>query len=356
MLKAYNALIENNELQPDPAQQALAEKLEKLSGEIAEYESAKNSIKSRYLGRKPKAPNGMFIVGKVGRGKSMLVDLFMQNLDIKHKKSVHFHEFMRQVHKEVHLFRQYGAGDPVEQVAHEMAKDLTLLAFDEYEIKDVTNAMILSKLFGRMIEEGVVLIFTSNKIPEEHYKDGLQRQTYLDFCKELEESVEVFSLDAEQDYRLTKSSDEENFFTPLGYSSTQKLKEKFKIITGDAELEEETIEVDGREIKIRGLNKGKLKIAWVSFDELCGQPLGTGDYLTLAKKYKTIFLEDIPQLDESKSNEARRFINLIDVLYEKKARLICTAEAEPAELYTGKGKVSFEFKRTVSRLEEMRNS
>lgn len=349
MLKTYNSLIESGQLRADAAQAELANHLDKLEKAIYEYAEDSNSLKARYLGLKPNPPKGAYVYGKVGRGKSMIVDMFYEKLEIKGKKRMHFHEFMRKVHDEIHLFRSYGAADPVEQVAHAMAKGLVLFCFDEFEVSDVTDAMILSKLFEKMMEEGVVLIFTSNRRPEDHYKDGLQRKSYVEFCDVLASKADIVSLDSEQDYRTIETdSDIENFFSPLGYAATKELKKRYKEIGGGS-VKKITLEVKGRELQF----KASGKILRANFNELCGKALGSGDYLEIAQNFEAIILEDIPQMKPELRNEAKRFVTLIDVLYENKILLICAADAEPSELYTS-GSGDFEFRRTASRLTEMR--
>jgi cell division protein ZapE len=271
MLKTYNQLIESGQLQPDAAQKAIATELEKLANELVDYSERRGGFLAKLLRGSGLQPQGAFIFGKVGRGKTMLMDLFFEAVKIKQKRRVHFHEFMQSVHKEIHTFRKLGAADPVEQVAHAMAKDLLLLCFDEFEVTDVTDAMILSKLFGTMIDEGVVLVFTSNKAPQEHYKEGLQRQSYVEFCQKLEAAVQLLNLDSEQDYRQTFAAGEhENFFVPLGYESEARFYERFKTL-GGKKLVKQPLEVNGRIIELHACDS----IGWASFDELCAQPLGT---------------------------------------------------------------------------------
>ena len=349
MLTHYNQLIQSGKIKADAAQAALAHKLQTLEDELISY--SKKGFLGKLLAGKNAAPRGIFIYGKVGRGKSMLMDGFFNELAINGKLRRHFHEFMDDVHGRIHKFRQQHAADPVKSAGREIAAGVKILCLDEYEINDVTDAMILSKLFGKMIEDGVVLVFTSNKKPEDHYKDGLQRNAYLEFCNYLETVVDVESLDSRQDYRMlaVDAESHENYFTPLGYESTHKLKEKFKVLTHDAKIKTTIVKVKGREINLRSVGK----VAYASFNELCAKPLGAADYIAIAKKFDTLFLEGIPEMNEESRNEARRFINLVDILYEGKTRFICSAAAEPAELYRGFSG-NFEFARTASRLTEMR--
>jgi cell division protein ZapE len=350
MLKSYNQLIESGQLRPDDAQEDVAKLLASLAAELVHYTERRGGFLAKLMRGSGLQPQGLFIVGRVGRGKTMLMNLFYEHVPIKQKKRVHFHEFMQNVHKEIHTFRKLGAGEPVEQVAHALAKDLLLLCFDEFEVTDVTDAMILSKLFGAMMEEGVVLVFTSNKVPLDHYKTGLQRGSYVEFCEKLEKSVKIAPLDSEQDYRETFAAGEhENFFTPLGYKAEARLHERFKTLGGES-LSKYKLDVNGRIIELESSGK----IAWASFEELCAKPLGAGDYLEIAKNFGALFLHDVPQMKAESRNEARRFVTLVDILYENKILLVMTAEVEPSKLYIS-GTGDFEFKRTVSRLTEMRS-
>ena len=350
LIKTYNQLVDDGKLLPDGAQEVVIVQLASLSKEMRKYADKRDSFFSKLSLKSTKAPSGAFIIGRVGRGKTMVMDLFFDHVDVKRKRRVHFHEFMQKVHREIHTFRKLGAGDAVEQVAHSLAKDILLLCFDEFEVTDVTDAMILSKLFGTMIEEGVVLVFTSNKVPLDHYAQGLQRQSYVDFCGDLQEAVEIHSLDSDQDYRQKfERGEEENFFVPLSYKSSSRMNERFKSM-GGAGLKKQVLEAGGRTIELQASGK----IGWASFNELCAKPLGTADYLAIAKNFESLFLLDVPQMKAESRNEARRFVTLVDILYENKTKLVMTVEVEPDELYTS-GSGDFEFKRTASRLTEMRS-
>lgn len=346
----YKNLTQSGKIKPDDAQENLANALDELKKHLTNFQRIKKGFIARLLGKSAQPPRGIFIYGKVGRGKSMLMDGFYKILPFKQKLRRHFHEFMQEVHERIHIFRSQGANDPVKQAALEIIKGKKILCLDEYEVRDVTDAMILSKLFSAMIEKKVVLVFTSNKPPSEHYKDGLQRASYLEFCKLLEQYVDIISLDSKQDYRLLAEQSAENYFTPLGYESTQSLKNKFKSLTEDAVPKTVKLKIKGRELEIKAVGK----TAWATFNELCSTALGTADYLAIAKKFDTLFLDGIPIMDEENRNEAQRFINLIDVLYENKTRLICSAAAQPADLYNGHSG-GFEFNRTASRLIEMKS-
>ena len=339
MLEYYNKLLEEGQIKPDTAQEAVAEKLAKLGQALI--------AKSGKLFKKKSAkPKGLFIYGKVGRGKSMLMDAFYKSLQLEEKKRVHFHEFMQNVHARLHVARAKGLG--VSEVAAEMAEGVRLLCFDEYEVNDVTDAMILSKLFRVMSERGVVFVFTSNKRPEEHYKEGLQRASYLEFCMYLSTQVSVVSLDSKRDYRMNRHLEANNYFMPLSYETTSALKERFKSIAAEP-LKIVTLDVNGRDLKLRASGR----IALAEFSELCGENLGNADYIAIAQNFDVLFLENIPKMDEDLRNEARRFINLIDILYEHKTLLIASADAEPADLHHGSTS-GFAFARTASRLTEMR--
>lgn len=345
MLEYYNQLIASGKIKADAAQGRLAEVLQKLEQDVTKYAKSRKG----FFRKKVEQPRGLFIYGKVGRGKSMMMDGFFKSLSIQNKLRRHFHEFMDEVHGRIHILRKHNVADPVVAAADEISKDIKILCLDEYEVSDVTDAMILSRLFGKMIEDGVVLVFTSNKKPEDHYKEGLQRSTYLEFCKFLKAHTDVASLDSKQDYRLLSEGNAENYFAPLGFESTQELKDKFKSLTHDAKIETTKVKVKGREVNIRAVGK----IAYATFAELCAKPLGAADYIAITKKFDTLFLEGIPIMDEENRNEARRFINLIDVLYDAKTKFICSAAAEPDLLYKGTTG-GFEFGRTASRLTQMR--
>ena len=343
----YNQLIESGKIKPDEAQSTMAKKLHELKLQLEAYAAPK-----KFLRKAAPKPMGLFIHGKVGRGKSMLMDGFYSRVNTEQKKRVHFHEFMQGIHARLHELRSQVIGDGqqvVERVAQDFTKNLKLLCFDEYEVNDVTNAMILSKLFKAMSEQGVVFVITSNKVPEDHYTNGLQRQSYLDFCNYLRTVVAVESLDSKRDYRMIQQSMAENYFVPAGYEGTQKLKEKFKSMSAE-HLDKCEIEVHGHKLELRAAGK----IAWAEFADLCAKNFGTADFLAIAKRFDVLFLENVPAMHEENRNEARRFINLVDILYENKVMLVISAAAEPDKLYTEATSGAFEFNRTASRLTEMR--
>lgn len=350
MLEYYNNLVKTGQIKADAAQEEVARELEVLSRELTEYAKPVGLL-GRVIGKKPIKPKGLFIYGKVGRGKSMLMDAFYKSLPVTEKKRVHFHEFMQAVHGLLHEARSkvIEGRDVVSEVAKQLAEGVKALCFDEYEVNDVTDAMILSKLFKAMAESGVVFVFTSNKRPEDHYKEGLQRQSYVEFCVYLNTQIKILSLDAKRDYRLNREMAADNYFIPADYESTQKLKERFKSISAEA-LKKIELEVQGRKILLRAAGH----VAFADFNELCGQPLGNADYIEIATRFDVLFLEGIPKMNEDLRNEARRFINLIDILYEHKVLLIASADAPPEELYAG-NTAGFEFNRTISRLKEMQS-
>ncbi len=331
----------------DKAQQEIAEKLESLRVQLE-----KKSLFKRRAGQ------GIYIYGDVGRGKSMLMYQFFDAVEIKNKRRVHFHSFMQEVHRSIHALREEykrskKEADFLPRVAEAIAAEARLLCFDEFQVKDIADAMILSRFFELLFAEGVTVVATSNRPPEDLYKDGLKRENFLPFIDLLKSKLDILFLDSLQDYRRKKlGSLETTYFTPLGKKADAFIKNLFTELANGHKPEPQVLEVNGREL---ALPRTYAHVAWCSFEELCAQPLAAGDYLAIAEEFDTLLLENIPILSAAKRNEATRFITLIDVLYENKTKLICTAEAAPEELYK-KGDNRFEFDRTISRLIEMQSS
>lgn len=298
-------------------------------------------------------PYGLYIWGDVGRGKSMLMDVFFNSLPMAQKKRQHFLQFMLDVHARIHKMRAADlSGDPILHVAGEIAKETQVLCFDEMQVHDITDAMILSRLFTALFNAGVVVVFTSNRPPEALYLNGIQRERFEPFIDLLRERVQIEELASKQDYRLGRATAlAHTYFTPASPEATAQLEQIFASLS----LHEPTAPLDlpvaGRTLHIR---KTCRDIACFSFAELCAQPLGALDYMALTALFHTFIITDIPQLSPDNHNEAKRFVTLIDVLYEAHAVLICSAAATPQQLYS-EGRGSFEFERTVSRLMQMQS-
>lgn len=281
----------------------------------------------------------------------MLMDLFFQHAGIAEKRRVHFHAFMQEVQAALHEARKTGVDDAIKPVAEDIARDLKLLCFDEMQITDIADAMIVGRLFERLFEAGVVVVTTSNRPPADLYKDGLNRQLFLPFIELLEERMEVYQLDAKTDYRQDRLSGEPVWFTPADANAKRAIDLIWRDLTGGRD-EPLTLEVKGRDVVIPRFWAGQAR---ASFAALCGTALGPADYLALVGAANVLVLEDIPQMGPANANEAKRFVTLVDTLYEGNVRLIASAEAEPEALYV-EGTGAFEFERTASRLREMQGA
>lgn len=310
------------------------------------------------LKRAKPAASGLYLYGEVGRGKSMLMDAFFAASPVKKKRRVHFHAFMQEVHRRIHALREQYKKDKKQadflpRVAQAIAKEAELLCFDEMQVKDIADAMILSRLFTLMLEEGITVVATSNRPPQDLYKDGLKRENFLPFIDLLNARLTVHHLASGTDYRREKvAALKSTYVHPLGKKADAFLKNLFDDLSNGQQPQAETLEVNGRDLV---LPRTSGHIAWCSFAELCEQPLGAADYLAIAEHFDTLLLSDIPALSKAKRNEATRFITLIDALYEHKVKLIATAAAAPDALYPA-GDNAFEFQRTASRLTEMQSA
>ena len=348
---AYDALVAGGELKPDPAQLAAAVALDRLC-------VPRRGFLSRIFEAHGGAPSGVYLWGGVGRGKSMLMDLAFERLDIQPKRRVHFHEFMLETHERLREARKTEEGDPIEPVAEAIAADARLLCFDEMQVNNPADAMILSRLFSRLLEEGVKVVTTSNRPPRDLYKDGLNRELFLPFIELIESRMLVVAVDGPTDYRLDRLEGVEVWHVPNGPEATAALSEAFFRLTDypvedRAKVPAEDMDVgSGRTLRVPKSLKG---VAVFSFKRLCGENRGSADYLAIARRFHTIILVGIPAMGPERRNEAARFVTLIDALYEHRVKLLASADAEPAGLYpTGDG--TFEFARTVSRLEEMQSA
>ncbi len=362
---AYEALLGSGELSPDPGQEEIVSRLQALHEALGQPDQERPGLLARLFGKgeQTAVPRGLYIHGGVGRGKSMLMDLFFETAPVAQKRRVHFHEFMLDCHGAIHQWR--GArgkggddddGDPIPPLARQIAADARLLCFDEFQVNDVADAMILGRLFGELQGLGVVLVATSNRAPDELYEDGLNRALFLPFIDLLKERLDVMALDGPTDYRLRRMKGVQVYHVPVNDQTTERMREAFFSMT-DRDVEDAhmvptaELEVQGRTLFVPKSSKG---VAVFSFKRLCANPLGAADYLAIAWRYHTVFIVAIPQMGPDQRNEAKRFVTLIDTLYENNVKLICSAAAEPAELYPA-GDGSFEFSRTASRLAEMQS-
>ncbi len=359
IISKYRRLVESGKIRRDANQEEIAGKLGALSDALEQHKQQNHNIISRLFNKRETCDiNGLYIYGGVGRGKSMLMDLFFESCPIIRKKRVHFHSFMLDVHKHIHMWRLRNKnkpniqGDSVRHIAREIADEAWLLCFDEFQVSDIADAMILGRLFEHLFAAGVVVVATSNRHPDDLYKDGLQRQNFLPFIEMFKQRLDVVELTGDTDYRTQAlKSLSTMYFTPLGGKADRFITETFAELTNNADLEPVTLTVQGRKLPVKRCHGD---VAIFSFAELCEAELGAADYIEVSCEFGTILLADIPVMKREQRNEAKRFVTLIDELYEHKTKLICTAEASPERLYT-KGDGSFEFERTISRLTEMQS-
>lgn len=357
-LARYRAAVKAGTVQEDPLQIDALKRLETLQTELAGYVPA-GAEPPRWLGwlkrdRRPVRPKGLYIHGSVGRGKSMVMDLFFAAAPVQKKRRVHFHAFMAEIHARLHILRREhkdGLADPLAKVAEEVAAQTWLLCFDEFVVNDIADAMILGRLFQALFDRGVVMVATSNFPPGMLYKDGLHRDRFEPFIALLEQTVETLTLDGPRDYRRLRRLGEPVYFAPLGPDTSKALDAAFEDLTDEKRGQPDSFSVHGRTVPVPQAARG---VARFNFDDLCAKPLGASDYLALAQKYHTVILDHVPLLSPANHNEARRFITLIDALYEAKTKLIMGAEAFPDALYPD-GRGAFEFQRTASRLMEMQS-
>ncbi|MEO1044475.1 MAG: cell division protein ZapE [Pseudomonadota bacterium] len=352
----YRKMLDNDELKPDPDQQNTVTSLNRLQQEL-EAVPPRGSMLWRVFGKKPEPLRGIYMWGGVGRGKSMLMDLFYDSLAIERKRRVHFHEFMQEIHGRIKEQRKKAEGDPIVPVAEALAGEWRLIAFDEMVVNNSADAMIMSRLFTALIEAGVTIVTTSNRPPDDLYKDGLNREHFLPFIALLHDRLEVLSLNGPTDYRLDRMAGSKSWHSPADDTATTALRETFFRLTDyppedAAKVKTATLDIPGgRTLHVPKSLKG---VAVFSFKRLCGEPRGAADYLCIARHYHTVLIVGIPRLGPQNRNEAARFVTLIDALYEQRVKLFASAATEPDQLYTeGDGK--FEFERTVSRLMEMRS-
>ena len=357
MLARYEKLVAAGELRSDADQRRAAERLDRLQKDL-ESESSGGLLSQLFKPKKTRS-QGVYMWGGVGRGKSMLMDLFVETLSIAEKRRVHFHEFMLEVDRLIREERQKEAGDPIAPVAARLAMDVRCLAFDEMVVNNTADAAIMARLFTALIcEENVTVVTTSNRPPSDLYKDGLNRSLFLPFIDLVQAELDVLPLNGPTDYRLDRLGDIDTWHTPLGEEATAQVREAFYRLTDYKPEDAEHVpsgELDlggGRNLHVPKSLKG---VAVFSFKRLCGENRGAADYLAVAHAYHSVIVVGIPRLSPENRNEAIRFTKLIDALYENSVKLFATAAAEPEDLYTA-GDGAFEFERTVSRLKEMQSA
>jgi cell division protein ZapE len=362
LLDRYKHRVSRGHLERDEAQELLLVRLQRLSEDLEAYRPSRKSGALGWLfAAKQVSPlRGLYIWGSVGRGKTMLMDLFFETAQLQRKRRVHFHAFMADVHARVHEWRQQlkrGAvkgDDPIVPIAEAISTEAWLLCFDEFTVTDIADAMILGRLFKALFQRGVVVVATSNVDPLDLYKDGLNRSLFLPFIDLIRERMEVARLDARTDFRLEKLQGAAVYHVPADAKARAALTSAFQSLTGVDKGEQFALEVLGRTLFVP---QAHANVARFGFADLCEAPLGAQDYLAVAQRFHTILIDDIPIIEAARRNEAKRFIILIDALYDQHVKLIASAAAEPKGLYLGtQGREAFEFERTASRLIEMRSS
>lgn len=357
-MQLYRAALAGGELKPDAAQERAARKLTAL----AQLLEKKRGFS--LFGRKAEAPKGLYIWGDVGRGKTLLMDFFFEEARLEKKRRAHFNSFMVDVHARIHAERQRmerrreperalknGSGDPIPVVAKALAEDARLLCFDEFQVTDVADAMILGRLFDRLFADGVTVVATSNTPPDRLYEGGLNRQLFLPFIEEIKQQLEVVELNGPTDYRLQRLSGVKVYMTPLGAEADAAMDEAWRRLTDTIKGKPLSLMVLGRQLPVPQAARG---VARFSFVELCDRPLAAADYLAVAQAFHTVLIDHIPVMTDNMHNVARRFTLLIDTLYDEGVKLICSAAARPGQLYP-EGIASEAFNRTVSRLAEMQS-
>ncbi len=348
---SYNQRVASGALKDDPDQRHVLEALQNLYVQIEGYRPKSKWLLSGVFGVTPPRPKGLYIYGGVGRGKSMLMDMFFETAPIAPKRRVHFHAFMQEIHEAMHEARKTGLADPIKPVAEKIVKSASLLCFDEMQITDITDAMIVGRLFEFLLDSGVVIVTTSNRHPDALYKNGLNRALFVPFIETIKARLDIHNLNSDTDHRQNRLEGQQKFFAPLNADSTAAIDRVWDDLTG-GKSEPLSIKRKGRSIQIPQFHNG---IGRGSFADFCTKPLGPGDFLEIAAKIRVLVLTGIPRLSRANNNEAKRFVTLIDALYEADVALIASADAEPENLYTD-GAGAFEFERTASRLREMQSA
>jgi len=343
----YESALSERGYRPDEAQERTIDRLQVFYDDWVAFKSKRSNVFKKVLMR-PETPRGVYLWGGVGRGKSFLMDAFYATVPIKRKTRIHFHEFMRGVHKELGVVK--GTSDPLDEVAKRIAAKYRLICFDEFHVSDVADAMILHRLLFKLFENGTSFVMTSNYEPSTLYPDGLHRDRILPAIKLIQERMDILNVDAGVDYRRRTLEQVQSYHYPLDQKAHQALEEAFKRLS-DTAPQDPVLEVENRKLKAQALAGS---VVWFDFATLCGGPRSQNDYLELANRFHAVLLSDVPRMSARQSSEARRFTWLVDVFYDHKVKLIISAECEPEALYT-EGTMSGEFHRTVSRLLEMQS-
>ncbi|WP_422010528.1 cell division protein ZapE [Reyranella sp.] len=353
------------EIHADPVQEKVVLRLQAIHDQLGALANAP-PVKTGFLARlgfghapkPPEGPHGLYIWGSVGRGKSMLMDLFFADAPVAKKRRVHFHEFMLEVQARLHRRREELAAkgappesDTIVPIAREIAAETRLLCFDEFQVTNIADAMILGRLFETLFEEGITVIATSNRAPDDLYKNGLQRDRFLPFIDLVKQRLEVLELGGAQDYRMGRLRELDLYLTPLGSWATKKLDEAFRALSNGSDGEPRVLRTQGRDVEVPRAAPG---VAMAHFMDWCAKPMGAADFLCIADSFHTVIVAEIPKMGPDSQDKAVRFVTMIDTFYEKKVKFICSAAANPGNLYP-EGDGSFEFQRTVSRLMEMQS-
>lgn len=352
------------QIHADPVQEKVVQRLQSVHDRLAAQAkpAARPGLLARLgLGRAEKAPDGprgLYIWGPVGRGKSMLMDLFFADAPVARKRRVHFHEFMLEVHDRLHRRREELAAkgappeaDTIVPIAKDIARQTRLLCFDEFQVTNIADAMILGRLFETLLDEGLTVIATSNRAPDDLYKNGLQRDRFLPFIELIKQRLEVLELGGSQDYRLGRMRKLDLYLTPLGAWATAKLDEAFRTLADGADGEPRVLRTQGRDVEVPRAAPG---VAMAHYLDWCAKPMGAADFLCIADHFHTVIVAEIPKMGPENRDKAARFVTMIDTFYERKVKFICSAAALPDKLYVD-GDGAFEFQRTVSRLMEMQS-
>lgn len=348
--ESYAAGVERGDWLQDPAQLPALAELDRIHAALTATDPPRGLFERMFGGDPPAAVAGLYLWGGVGRGKTFLIDLFHEGLPIKDKRRTHFHRFMREVH--AGLRQHAGERDPLAAIARQWRKAVRVLVLDEFFVSDIGDAMLLGRLLEHLFTQGIVLITSSNAAPSQLYKEGLQRVRFLPAIALIERHCHVVHLDSEEDYRLRALTRSPVYRTPLDATSDDWLQERWGALGADDAHRDAGIDIDGRRIPVRARSKG---MCWFDFAALCEGPRGSADYIHVACEFHTVLIGGIPRMNGERDDAARRFVTLIDELYDRNVNLVCTADAEPPALYSGE-RLLGAFERTASRLIEMRTA